>query len=112
MATAFFRKHEPDTRHITLFDYTAAAAAPVHTLVALGNRIAMLDNPVVAGVNRIVSVSINAEFEIAVADVDGAVAVGAACYLSSAGKITATATDNTYAGIVVYQDADVIRFAS
>jgi hypothetical protein len=113
MATVFTAKHEPDTRHVTLFGYTATADAVENTLIALGNKVAVLDDDIFTGVNQRISVTINAEFEVNIAaDVDGTVTVGAACYLSSAGKITATDAGNTYAGIVTYQDADVMRFAS
>jgi hypothetical protein len=112
MATVFMYKHEPDTRHIALYDYNAAAAIPKGTLIVLGNKAVMLDENAAAGINRILTVSENGVFEAGIGDVDGTIAVGAACYLSSAGKITGTATNNTYLGFVVYKDAEVIRFAS
>lgn len=80
-----------------VIDYTPVAATPAGTVVAFGGGIGVTTADIKAG--ELGALALTGVFEFPKAS--GAIDFGAAVYLTTGGKITASATGNTAAGYAV-----------
>jgi predicted RecA/RadA family phage recombinase len=110
MATAFNIINEGQ-QTVDLENYTPSAALKKGDLVVIGGKPMLAAYAMKAEAQREAGFCFGGEYEFAIADVDTAAATtaaGTAVYITSAGALSLTATDNTLFGCVTRNKGETL----